>query len=51
VLAERGLAQPDPTRRGTTLYATSGDPAAFERLLRRLGLPEGNVIPAATVRA
>jgi glutamate racemase len=49
VLTEQGLAQADPTRHGATRYATTGDPAAFERLLLRLGLPPGDVIPAEAV--
>jgi glutamate racemase len=46
VLRERGLARADPTRRGATLYATSGDREDFARLLRRLGLPDGLVVSA-----
>jgi glutamate racemase len=51
VLTEQGLAQADPSRRGATCYATTGEPAAFERLLLRLGLPPGDVIPAEPVGA
>jgi glutamate racemase len=47
VLAERGLGQTGPQRAGATVYATTGDPAAFAELLGRLGLPAGEMIPAS----
>jgi glutamate racemase len=46
VVRERGLAHPDAERAGRTIYATSGEIGAFERLVTRLGLPPGEFVAA-----
>jgi glutamate racemase len=46
VLYERGLAGSGEPRAGSITYATTGDCAAFVRLLGQLGLPAGAVVAA-----
>jgi len=48
VLHERGLFGSGELRAGGIAYATTGDRAAFARLLQQLGLPEGVVVAADT---
>ncbi len=48
VLEQRDLGQPDRTRAGATVYATTGDRERFARLIEQLGLPSGAVVHVET---